>query len=256
MRQYFETFSPAQYFGCDGSDPEDGLWADWIEGQEPKIDPEFAHFLWWHLCGALHEFAFPSNHPEGRGFSYETPEEFEEALNWHIALLETLLDEPVRLLQPFRVEGHLIAVDGVEYNPIRVMLAYSAWCADKGMSAMLAGNSPSAAMGAAYAIRAFQLANEYIERFSRVQAFSARDFQRELALKRHAHDPKQAEKASVYASWLEWRERPHLHKGKAAFARAMLDMHQHLESTKVIEDWCRAWERERKGGTSPNPAAR
>lgn len=255
MKQYFETFSPAQYFGCDGSDPEDGPWADWVEGLEPRIDPEFAQFLWWHLCGALHEFAFPSNHAQGHDFDYQTPEEFDAAVNSHIALLEQLLHGPVRLLQPFRVETHLVAVDGVEYNPIRVMLAYSAWCMDKGISALLAGNSANASMGAAYALRALELASEYRKDLSPARDLSARNFQRELAQKRHAQDPKQAEKASVYASWLEWQERPSLHKGKAAFARVMLDRHQHLESTKVIEDWCRAWERERRDRINPNPAA-
>ncbi|SFU52091.1 hypothetical protein SAMN05216339_103183 [Nitrosomonas eutropha] len=58
-----------------------------------------------------------------------------------------------------------------------------------------------------------------------------------------AKDPKQTEKAFVYGCWQNWRNNPGSYKGKAAFARDMLDKCQHLESQKKIEDWCREWER-------------
>ena len=62
------------------------------------------------------------------------------------------------------------------------------------------------------------------------------------ARERHARDPKQTEKLFVYECWKEWRLKPANYNGKAAFARDMLTKCEHLESTKVIEDWCREWE--------------
>lgn len=64
-----------------------------------------------------------------------------------------------------------------------------------------------------------------------------------------ANDPKQAEKDLVYDCWQSWQKKPDDYKGKAAFARDMLDKCEHLESQKKIEDWCREWER--KAGTQP-----
>jgi hypothetical protein len=63
------------------------------------------------------------------------------------------------------------------------------------------------------------------------------------AKEKHAQDPKQAEKTFVFECWEEWQEHPEKYKGKAAFARDMLNKCEKLESQKVIEDWCRQWER-------------
>ncbi|MBC7501454.1 MAG: hypothetical protein H7315_13290 [Herminiimonas sp.] len=72
-----------------------------------------------------------------------------------------------------------------------------------------------------------------------------RDRQRNIALKgatnRHAVDPKQRDKKFVFECWTDWQVKPEQYKGKADFARSMVDKCEHLESTKVIEDWCRAW---------------
>jgi hypothetical protein len=65
------------------------------------------------------------------------------------------------------------------------------------------------------------------------------------AKERHARDPKQAEKKFVFECWLDWRQKPSTYKGKAAFARDMLEKCKALESQKVIEDWCRGWENSR-----------
>jgi hypothetical protein len=63
---------------------------------------------------------------------------------------------------------------------------------------------------------------------------------------KHKHDPKQRNKAFVRDCWEAWQKHPSNYKGKAAFARDMLDKCEHLESTKTIEDWCRRWEAETK----------
>lgn len=64
------------------------------------------------------------------------------------------------------------------------------------------------------------------------------------AMARHKKDPKQKEKTLVRECWADWQSRPEIYKGKADFARAMLDKCEHLTSQKRIEDWCRMWERE------------
>lgn len=61
---------------------------------------------------------------------------------------------------------------------------------------------------------------------------------------RHAKDPKQAAKKNVKDCWLAWQRNPARYKGKAKFARDMLEKYPDLENNRVIEDWCRDWERE------------
>ncbi|MDQ1833221.1 MULTISPECIES: hypothetical protein [Massilia] len=63
------------------------------------------------------------------------------------------------------------------------------------------------------------------------------------AKEKHARDPKQGEKLFVLDCWKEWRQKPDSYRSKAAFARAMVDKCEYLESTKNIEDWCREWEK-------------
>lgn len=63
-----------------------------------------------------------------------------------------------------------------------------------------------------------------------------------MAIKRHANDPKQKDKAIVLECWNSWQLRPEAYRGKAAFARDMLDKFPSLKSQPVIERWCREWE--------------
>jgi hypothetical protein len=64
-----------------------------------------------------------------------------------------------------------------------------------------------------------------------------------------AKDPKQTDKAFVFDCWQSWQKNPNSYKGKAKFAKDMLNKCEHLESQKVIEDWCREWEK--NTGTQP-----
>jgi hypothetical protein len=54
-------------------------------------------------------------------------------------------------------------------------------------------------------------------------------------------DGKQAAKSEIRTEWEKWQKNPKLYKGKAAFARAMLDKHTNLESHRVIERWGKEW---------------
>lgn len=67
----------------------------------------------------------------------------------------------------------------------------------------------------------------------------------EAAKMRWLNDPVSEDKKFVKSCWLDWKKKPSNYKSKAAFARDMLnDKTTHLTSTKVIEDWCREWEKE------------
>ncbi|MFA7606109.1 MAG: hypothetical protein WCY08_05955 [Rhodocyclaceae bacterium] len=59
----------------------------------------------------------------------------------------------------------------------------------------------------------------------------------------HAVDPRQQEKALIKEQWAEWQGNPTRYRGKAEFAKQMLKECKHLTSQKVIEDWCRIWEK-------------
>lgn len=72
---------------------------------------------------------------------------------------------------------------------------------------------------------------------------SRREFAYLGAMAKIERDPKQAEKKLVKECWQEWQRDPNRYKGKAAFARDMLDKFEHLTSQKKIEDWCRDWEK-------------
>ncbi|WP_155624979.1 hypothetical protein [Burkholderia vietnamiensis] len=71
-----------------------------------------------------------------------------------------------------------------------------------------------------------------------------RDRQRSASFARYSKDPKQRAKAEVKKLWEMWRRGPSRYPSKAAFARDMLDKFDELKSSKKIEDWVRAWEKE------------
>ena len=65
------------------------------------------------------------------------------------------------------------------------------------------------------------------------------------AIQRWEADPKSGDKAFVKDCWREWKQTPARYKSKASFARDMIEKVVHLTNTKVIEDWCRDWEKEK-----------
>ena len=72
--------------------------------------------------------------------------------------------------------------------------------------------------------------------------------------KRLENDPKQLEKSYVFQCWHDWQKSktPEIPKGnyksKAAFAKDMLSKYENLESSAVIERWCREWEKSHSTG--------
>lgn len=64
------------------------------------------------------------------------------------------------------------------------------------------------------------------------------------ALARRDGDPRNLAKSFVKTCWDDWQLAPSRYAGKAAFARDMLDKQTALKSQKVIEDWCRLWDKQ------------
>ncbi|MEJ5030767.1 hypothetical protein [Comamonas sp. MYb69] len=59
-----------------------------------------------------------------------------------------------------------------------------------------------------------------------------------------AKDPKQLAKQQVRECWDIWRGEPSRYKSKSAFAKDMLSKYEQLESSEVIQRWCREWDSE------------
>jgi len=63
------------------------------------------------------------------------------------------------------------------------------------------------------------------------------------AAKRWKADPKTIEKQLVKECWTQWQLQKTSYKSKSSFANDMLDKFENLKSVKVIEGWCREWEK-------------
>lgn len=91
---------------------------------------------------------------------------------------------------------------------------------------------------------------ESLAELSLSQSLQLRDrkanFSRTGALAKLANDPKQQAKEEVRQCWLLWKEKPLNYKSKSAFAKDMLNKFDILESQKVIEGWCRDWDKDCK----------
>jgi len=61
--------------------------------------------------------------------------------------------------------------------------------------------------------------------------------------KGHENRPQTADKAFVFECWKDWQKEPGRYRGKAKFAKDMLEKCESLKSQKKIEDWCREWEK-------------
>lgn len=62
---------------------------------------------------------------------------------------------------------------------------------------------------------------------------------------KYASSPKAGEKEVMHECWKEWQADPGRYKSKAAFSRDMLDKFPDWKNAKVIEGFCRDWEKEK-----------
>lgn len=69
---------------------------------------------------------------------------------------------------------------------------------------------------------------------------------RSNALQGHSQNPKSKAKLFVRERWDWWQANPKAYKGKASFARDMLDKQEDLTSEGTIRRWCLEWEKEEK----------
>ncbi len=240
-KQYVTNFSPAEYFGCDGADPATGPWAEWFAGKADFFDPDYAQFVWWHVCEMqllFCDIGAALGEPVGR-----SPGEFEASINWHLGLAESHLGGSLQLDNPFAFDSDVSGIhDADGRTSAMILLAYAIWCIDRMIDALRVGDAKTAAAAATYGLRALELTHEYRDDFPEVKARLESKRQRERANARYATDEKQADKNFVRECWHEWQKQPDRYRSKAAFARDVIEKSKHLQSTKVIEDWCREWE--------------
>ncbi len=85
--------------------------------------------------------------------------------------------------------------------------------------------------------------NGYIDKVLDIEIFNSNS-KRSIALKRWLKDPKTLDKSFVKECWVKWQKNKSLYKSKSAFARDMANKCEHLQSEKVIEGYCREWEKE------------
>jgi hypothetical protein len=83
----------------------------------------------------------------------------------------------------------------------------------------------------------------YVDKVLDIETFNSSN-KRDAAINRWLKDPKSLEKMSVKECWAEWQKNKSNYKSKSAFANDMLNKFQNLKSVKVIEEWCRKWEKE------------
>jgi hypothetical protein len=245
MKKHITNFSPAEYFGCEGSPPQTGPWAKWFSGEDLLLGEAFGEFLWWHLCEIM--LLFRDMNAAHNPSSVATAEAFEAKLNSYLSLAESHLGGSLRLVNLFEFDSDMLEAPGVGVRTqVMLLLAYGVWCADRIIDALRSSDAQTAAFASSNAFRALELVHEYREDFPEVKARAESKKQSERARARHAKDPKQKDKAFVRECWERWQESRGDYKSKAAFALAMLDKCEHLESPKQIEDWCRAWEKEKR----------
>lgn len=77
---------------------------------------------------------------------------------------------------------------------------------------------------------------------------------RRAAIARHNSSPKAREKEAAFRHWLAWQAGSVRYKSVAEFARKVLDESEHLESSAVIEGWCRAWRKNAETDTQKIPS--
>ncbi|MFM0002737.1 hypothetical protein PQR57_17085 [Paraburkholderia dipogonis] len=249
MSQYITNFSLSDYFGCDGGDPTSGPWAEWIDGKADFVDHSFAQFMWWHFCEAQGLYLdIEATQRKGEWLSAEA---FEASVNRDLFLVESHSRMPLALADPFSFETAATSVPGDARTLARLLLAYSIWCVDQMIDGLRSNDAKKASAASSYVLRALSLTHEYREDFPEVQDRLESRKQSERARARHAADIKQEEKRFVRQCWNDWQAQAERYKSKAAFARDMLSKCSHLESTAVIEGWCRDWEDE-----NPKPASK
>lgn len=85
--------------------------------------------------------------------------------------------------------------------------------------------------------------NGYVDKAIDLETFNSNN-KRDAAISRWLKDPKYREKVLVKECWIEWQKDKFRYKSKSAFANDMLNKFENLKSVKVIEGWCRIWEKE------------
>lgn len=242
MTKHIANFSPAEYFGCDGATPDSGPWQSWITGDDDLLGPDFAQFIWWHLCDLM--LLFRDLDASARDTGQHTAVSFEASINQCLDSVELDMGIPLEVMNPFEFDSAVLdAFERQDRKRVIYVLAFGIWCIDRLIDALRHRDAQASAFSSAAALRTLELVHEYRNTFPEVMARVESKRQSERAKRRHENSAKHQEVLFVHECWMRWQQSPNDYEGKEAFARAMLDKCEHLVSSKHITTLCRNWER-------------
>ncbi|WP_433693250.1 hypothetical protein [Paraburkholderia phenoliruptrix] len=255
-QDFFEVFSIPELFEksfIDEEPPKDPKEAEWFLQLRDRedLDDWLILSIWGEVDYAVNLFWKVVTDTFGRvrksdGDNQESDVEFfERCLRNHLYTLDEIYDgdivlEPVVYLLK-GIEEHR----GEPFHPTMLLIAYALWSLDKAIAGLLESDISKSTFGVAIGGSALMEAFRWHLRTPSGIEMMNKIGQSHRARIRHAKDPKQSAKSAVKESWEAWQRNRLLYKGKASFARAMLKEHPELESQKVIEDWCREWEKKK-----------
>lgn len=171
MNKHIINFSPAEYFGSDGSDPETGPWVKWISGEDALFGPAFAEHLWWHLCVLMTHFQGLVDLQRSDG--EQTAEYLEGVLNEHLSLAEFHQGCPLKLITPYSFETLMARCGGGDSLTLaKLMSAYGVWCIDRLIDALRVNDAKTASFAVSNAFCALEIAQEYRVRIPDVRALA------------------------------------------------------------------------------------
>ncbi|WP_431226811.1 hypothetical protein [Burkholderia contaminans] len=134
------NFSPAEYFGSDGSDPTTGPWSQWFHGKVDFFDRDHAEFMWWHLC-EMQSLFVEIGAVQGT-VDTTSPDGFESSINRCLCAAETHLGHEIQLVNPFEFDCDMIGLgENGDRMSVLALLAYAIWCIDRMIDALRASNA-------------------------------------------------------------------------------------------------------------------
>ena len=238
-KSVLQNFSVADFIYTDDDNlPMSGTPFDmWCYGSDPRIEESLIRDYWTYFRTLITEFLKYKNPNE------ITAEILDRELSDCLVYVEKLLPQSGRCLNPLgfgdyldKIENSILSGDCSEFSSDQLLSVSMIIIIDRIISSLLKNDVLESAklgffFGASLAI--LKVANGESDHSIH---------SRNAAFKRHAKDPKQADKSCVLVCWETWQSNPTDYKGKAEFAKDMLAQFPNLTSQPVIERWCREWE--------------
>lgn len=246
MKPVLENFSVEDCFGEESGLPVKGSKFDlWMTQGDSNVSNRFAEMAWFAMREPVSNFL---NGAQGdKDHSYAEAELHRCLELVHELAHKSYVDDPYNpfffeaYIEDYEIPGNM---DGtLPFSGLFLMGAFTIICVDKTISNLRLNNAQESARYALYIGAAlFSMEGFKEPEHSKVARMGG--------IVRALRSPKSKEKDFVLECWRAWQAKPSQYRGKADFARDMLQKCQHLVSQKKIEDWCRGWERESKNNST------